>query len=280
MVVSISRNIGDLTDVSGWVHRHAPGVLIVTRRGAREPREAAQMAQREKASEARLSPIRTVLVVARDPGTGGEIVGALQHRGFPAMQGGTAPQALYWASRQPPTLMIIDARLPGWSHLVREFRRKRRAVVALVDCQDSRARALEAGCFDVPISGLEAAALARRVETLLGRGWASDADRIESGPMVVDLSTHTLVWKGRRVAASELMLRLTAYLAAHAGRVVPTKVLLEEVWGEPWADPSKVHQAVWRLRRLLGEPADSPFLVGRQGHGYAILPEDPLLSDS
>lgn len=238
------------------------------------------MAQRGKASEARLSPVRTVLVVARDPGTGGEIVCALQHRGFPATQGATAPQGLYWARRQPPTLMIIDARLPGWSNLVREFRRMGRAVIALVESQDSRTTALEAGCLDVPLSGLEAAALARRVETLLGRGWASDADKIESGQLVVDLSTHTLVWRGRRVAASELLLRLTAYLAAHSGRVVPTKVLLEEVWGEPWADPNKVHQAVWRLRRLLGEPADSPFLVGRQGHGYAILPVEPLLSDS
>lgn len=231
------------------------------------------MAGKRKVSEAPLSPVRTVLVVTRDSSTGGEIVGALQRRGFPAMQGDTAPQALYWARRQPPTLVIIDARLPGWSNLAREFRQKGRAVVALVDGQDSRATALEAGCLDVHLSEVEAAAMARRVETLLAQGWASDADRIVCGPLVVDLSTHTLVWNGRPVAASELMLRLAAYLAAHAGRVVPTKVLLEAVWGEPWANPSKAHQAVWRLRRLLGLRADSPFLVGRQRHGYAILPE-------
>jgi DNA-binding SARP family transcriptional activator len=34
-----------------------------------------------------------------------------------------------------------------------------------------------------------------------------------------------------------------------------------------------VHQAVWRLRRLIGESADSSFLVGKQRHGYALFPD-------
>jgi DNA-binding response OmpR family regulator len=223
-------------------------------------------------SEARLSPVRTVLVVARDPAAGGEIVCALQRRGFPAMQGATVAQGLYWARRQPPALVIIDARLPSWSHLVREFRQKGRAVLTLVNGPEARTKALEAGCLDIELSELEADELVRRVETLLGHGWASEAAKVEAGPLVVDLSTDTLVWRSRRIAASPLLLRLAAYLAAHAGQIVPTNVLLAEVWGEPWADPNKVHQAVWRLRRLLAETENSAFLVGRRKHGYAILP--------
>jgi DNA-binding response OmpR family regulator len=243
------------------------------------PRHVARVAgpRDGKVSEVRLSPARTVLVVVRDSATGGDIVGAVQRRGFPAMQGTTVPQALYWARRQPPALVIVDARVPGWPHLVREFRQKGRAVVALVEGSDSRTKALEAGCLDVQLSGLEAEELAHRVETLVGHGWASGAVQVESGPLVVDLSTDTLIWCGRRIAASQLLLRLAAYLAAHAGRVVPTKVLLEEVWGEPWANPNKVHQAIWRLRRLLGEPADSVLLVGRQRHGYALVPQSSPL---
>ena len=226
-----------------------------------------------KVSEARLSSARIVLVVVRDSATGGDIVGAVQRRGFPAMQGSTLSQALYWARRHPPALVIVDTRVPGWSHLVLEFRNKGRAVLALVNGPDSRTKALEAGCFDVELSGLDADELAYRVETLVGGAWVGEAVKVESGPLVVDLTTDTLIWCGRRIAASQLLLRLAAYLAAHAGRVVPTKVLLEEVWGEPWADPNKVHQAIWRLRRLLGEPADSALLVGRQRHGYALLPQ-------
>jgi DNA-binding response OmpR family regulator len=223
-------------------------------------------------SESGLSPVRTVLVVACDSAVGGEIVGALQHRGVAAMQGATAPQALYWARREPPTLLVLDARVQGWRRLSEEFRGKGRPVLVLTDDPKARTAALEGGCLDAPLFGLDVEALVLRIEILLGRGWVSETGRITAGPLVVDLSEHHLVWRGRRIACSQLLLRFAAYLAAHPGRIVPTRVLLEEVWGEPWADLNKVHQAVWRLRRLIGEAADSSFLVGKQRHGYALFP--------
>ena len=39
------------------------------------------------------------------------------------------------------------------------------------------------------------------------------------------------------------------------------------------ADPNKVHQAMYRLRRSLGVPPNSPFLVARRGHGYGVFPQ-------
>jgi DNA-binding response OmpR family regulator len=60
---------------------------------------------------------------------------------------------------------------------------------------------------------------------------------------------------------------------ARPGRLTPARALLEDVWGEPWADPNKVHQAMYRLRRSLGVPANSPFLVARRGHGYGLFPQ-------
>jgi two-component system KDP operon response regulator KdpE len=224
-------------------------------------------------SEAGLSPVRAVLVAVCDSATGGAIVGALQRRGFPALQGGSVPQVLYWARRESPALVVLDARMKAWTRLAREFRQEGRQVLTLTGDPSSRAAALEAGCLDAPLNGLDPDELAAGVGILLGRGRVREAGRITAVPLVVDLSGDHLLWRGRRIDASKLLLRLAAYLAVHAGRVVSTKVLLEEVWGEPWADPNKVHQAIWRLRRLLAEPADSVFLVGRQRHGYAILPE-------
>lgn len=226
-------------------------------------------------TEPKKSPVarvRTVLVVAADSVNGGKIVGALQRRGFAALQGSTVPLALYWARREPPALVILDARMEGWRRLATELRREGRAVIVLTDDPQARRAALEAGCLDEEMLGLDPEALALRVGVLLGRGWTSESVPVAAGPLIVDLPRHHLVWGGRRMEASSLLLRLAAYLAAHSGQIVPTKVLLEEVWGEPWANPNKVHQAVWRLRHLLGESASSSFLVGRQRHGYALLP--------
>jgi DNA-binding response OmpR family regulator len=244
-----------------------------SRKGALIARHAARVAEPQdiEPREPGLSAARTVLVVARDSAAGGRIVGALQRRGFPALQGSTAPQALYWARREPPALVIVDSRVERWRRLAGELRQEGRAVLVLTDDPAARASALEAECLDEGLSGLDPDALAMRVGVLLRRGWQSDAARVAAGPLVVDLSSNRLIWGGRQLQASPLLLRLAAYLASHAGQMVPTSVLLEVVWGEPWADPSKVHQAVLRLRRLLGEPADSPFLVGRQRHGYCLL---------
>ncbi|MGH2693320.1 MAG: response regulator transcription factor [Actinomycetota bacterium] len=226
-----------------------------------------------------LSPARTVLVVARDSAAGGEIVAALQRRGFPALQGSTAPEALYWARREPPALSILDARVEKWRPLARELRHEGRVVVVLTDDARDREAALQEACLDDALSRLDPEDLARRISVLLRQGLEADGPRVAAGPMVVDLASDRVIWKGRPVPASRLLLRLAAYLTSHAGEVIPTRVLLEQVWGEPWADGSKVHQAMMRLRRLIGEPADSDVLVGRQRHGYCLLPRTHMRPD-
>lgn len=234
---------------------------------------------RDGPPRAALSASRTVLVVAGDSARGGEMVGALQRRGFPTVQGSSAAQALYWARREPPALVILDVdKVDGVRRLLHELRKRGQAVLALSDDSQARAWALEAGCLDASSPGLEADELALKVSALLGRRRGIRADRIEAGPLMVDLSTRRLAWRGREISASPLLLELAAYLATHAGRIVPTRVLLEEVWGEPWADPNKVHQAIWRLRRRLGERTYSALLVGRQGHGYGLLLDAPPIS--
>lgn len=234
---------------------------------------------RDGPPRAALSASRTVLVVAGDSARGGEMVGALQRRGFPTVQGSTAAQALYWARRESPAFVILDLnKVDRGRLLLSELRKDGRAVLALSDDPQARAWALEAGCLEASWSALEADELALKVSALLGRGRGHRPSRIAAGPLVVDLSTRRLAWRGREISASPLLLELAAYLATHAGRIVPTRVLLEEVWGEPWADPNKVHQAIWRLRQRLGEPTDSAFLVGKQGHGYGLLPDAPTFS--
>lgn len=246
-----------------------------SRKGALIARHAARVAEPRDGEprEPGLSASHTVLVVVRDSATGGRIVGALQRRGFPALQGSTPAQALHWARREPPALVILDARQEGWRRLAGELRQDGRTVLVLTGDPDARVAALETGCLDEGLSELDPEALALRAGVLLGRTWGSDGPRVAAGPLVVDLSAGCLIWRGRRIQTPRLLLRLAAYLAAHAGEVVPTEVLLEEVWAQPWANPNKVHQAILRLRRLLGEPAASSFLVGRQRHGYVILPD-------
>ena len=248
--------------------------------GAKQPQEAPVVARegalksgpRDGEGTASLSASRTVLVVTPESTKAGQIVGALQERGVPSVQASTPPQALFWARRSTPALVVLDMSMRGARLLLGEFRSEGRLLVALNDDYGERVRALEAGCVDTLPKSLEPDELALKVIRLASSEDLPASGTIVAGPMTVDLSAGRLVWRGKELIVSPLLLALTGYLASRPGRLTPALTLLEDVWGEPWADLNKVHQAVYRLRRRLGEPKDSDYLVARRGHGYGLCP--------
>lgn len=222
---------------------------------------------------ASLAVSRTVLVVTPESTRAGAVVGALQSRGVPSVQASTPSQALFWARRSTPALVVLDMNVRGARLLLGEFRGEGRLLVALNDDVGERVRALEAGCVDALPQSLEPDELALKVTQLARSDRVQPGGTVVAGPLTVDLSARRLTWNGEELTVSPLLLRLAAYLAARQGQLTPARTLLEDVWGEPWADPNKVHQAMYRLRRRLGEPADSPFLVAKRGHGYGLFPQ-------
>lgn len=221
-----------------------------------------------------LSGSPPVLVVAPEPARAGEMVGALQGQGVPALQASTASQALFWARRSAPGLVLLDTSVQGSGVLLGELRREGRALVALNDSDGERIRALEAGCMDALPHSLEPDELALKVARLVHSDRGQIGERpVVAGPLSVDLSACRLVWKGEEIRVSPLLLTLAGYLAARPGQLIPARTLLEGIWREPWGHPNKVHQSIYRLRSRLGEPRDSAFLVAKRGHGYGLFPQ-------
>ena len=229
---------------------------------------------RDGEGTASLSASRTVLVVTPEPTKAGEVVGALQDRGVPSIQATTSPQALFWARRATPGLVLLDTNVRGAGLLLGEFRGEGRILIALNDDDSERIRALEAGCVDALPRSLEPHELALKVTRLAHAQDLRPGGSIVAGPLTVDLSACRLLWKEEEISVSPLLLALAGYLASRPGRLTPARVLLEDVWGEPWADPNKVHQAMHRLRRRLRMPSRSPFLVAKRGYGYGLFPQD------
>lgn len=223
-----------------------------------------------------LADSRTVLVVSPSPPIAGEYVGALQDLGLPALMVARPRQALYWLREVPPALVLVDLQADGANILVPELRRQGREVVVLSDDARSRQMALAAGCIEAHHRSDGAGEIARHIASLVRARDIKRIGRIVAGPLVVDLSGGRLVYEGRDIQVSPLLLNLAAHLAARAGSFVPAAVLLEEVWGEPWADPGKLQLAVLRLRRRLNLDSRSLLLASRRGHGYGVFPETPL----
>lgn len=228
---------------------------------------------RDSEGRSTLSDSRTVLVVSPSPPIAGEFVGALQDLGLPALMAARPRQALYWLREVPPALVLVDLQADGANILVPELRRQGREVVVLSDDARSRQMALAAGCIEAHHRSDGATEIARHIASLVRARDVKRIGRITAGLLEVDLSGGRLVYEGRDIHVSPLLLNLAAHLAARAGSFVPASVLLEEVWGEPWADPGKLQLAILRLRRKLSFIPQSGFLASRRGHGYGVFPE-------
>jgi DNA-binding response OmpR family regulator len=213
-----------------------------------------------------------VLVVTPESNKAGEVVGALQDRGVPSIQASTPSQAIFWARQATPALVVLDTNVRGAGLLLREFRGEGRLLIALNDDDSERVRALEAGCVDALPKSLEPDELALKVTRLARSEGLRTSGTMVAGPLKVDLSACRLLWREQEIGVSPLLLALAGYLASRTGQLMPAREILTDVWGEPWADPNKVHQAMYRLRRSLGVPANSPFLVTKRGHGYGLFP--------
>src|SRR6266508_5471625 len=100
-------------------------------------RKAARRAgPRDGEGVAPLSASRTVLVVSPESSRAGEIVGALQGRGVPSIQASTPPQAIFWARRSTPALVLLDLNVQSAGLLLGVFRAQGRLLVALNDDAD------------------------------------------------------------------------------------------------------------------------------------------------
>lgn len=235
------------------------------------PRSAGSWDERERLEA--LSASRAVLVVARHPAPLAE---ALQDRGLPATFAKTARAAVWWVRQHPPALILLDLDVERASFLLRQFRAEGRSIVAMSDDTNARSRALEAGCIDATASAIPLDELSLKIARVVHDRRVQRSGAITIPPLVVDLSARRLVWDGRPVSASGVLVDFASCLALRPGQIVATREILEQVWGEPWATTDRVHRTAWRLRRILDLSRASPFFVAKWREGYGFFPEQPV----
>jgi DNA-binding response OmpR family regulator len=179
-----------------------------------------------------------------------------------------------------PDVVVLATELADGPALevVREIRRLSDAFVLLLAPSASDAeqiQGLQVGADDYLVQPLSAAVLAARIDALRRRGggsWRSEArPDFRSGALAVWFRQRVVTVRGAPVKLTPIEFRLLRELAAHAGEIVPTQVLLDRVWGDGYGATS-VYLKVFvnRLRAKLGRGAQVPEIQTMRGVGYGL----------
>lgn len=193
----------------------------------------------------------------------------------PATDGETAFRLL---TRPDTTMLVLEDQLQDirGMELLKRVRREpqtRSKPVIFVSGQDDeidRVLAFELGADDFvpkPFSPRELALRIRAVLRRARRQQTAVAEKLNLGPISVDLAGHEAKVNGSPISLTALEFRLLADLARHGGQVRSRAQLLRTVWNHPGTlDTRTVDTHVKRLREKLG--AGATWIETVRGVGY------------
>ncbi|MDQ2683550.1 MAG: response regulator transcription factor [Chloroflexota bacterium] len=202
----------------------------------------------------------------------------LEQERFEVDLASAGPEGLDAALTGAYDVVILDRMLPGMdgATIVREMRAEGvetpvLMLTALADLPD-RVEGLNAGAddylgkpfaFEELIARLHA--LVRRIDRPLA------PDRIEIGPVAIDLRARSVERDGKPVELSAREFAVLELLARNRGTVLSRDRILERVWGlEAEPQGNVVELYIFYLRRKLGHTAAAPVIRTIRGSGYVL----------
>lgn len=224
-----------------------------------------------------------ILVAEDDRDIADLVAHYLQKSGWTAHITGAGDDALAYVRAHPVDLVILDVMLPGLSGLdVCRALRGERATASLPIImltaraeEADRIKGFELGADDYVPKPFSPNELVARIRALIRRSRPEgpQPSALRLGPIVMDLSSHTVSYDGRdvRLTAKEFM--LFQYLLEHRGRVLSRDLLLGDVWGYRYTGGTRtVDVHVRRLREKLPPLVDA--LVTVKQFGYKLVDDE------
>jgi DNA-binding response OmpR family regulator len=221
-----------------------------------------------------------ILVAEDDRDIADLIAHYLHKQGWDTHLVSAGDEALAYLKRQPVDAVILDLMLPGLSGLeiCRALRGDKATeaipiimVTARADERD-RILGLDIGADDYLAKPFSPNELVARVRALMRRSKRADVPpaSLTFGPIVMDLSRHTVEDDGRDVKLTAKEFLLLQYLLEHRGRVLSRDLLLGDVWGYRYTGGTRtVDVHVRRLREKLPLLVDALITVKQFGYKLA-----------
>ncbi|WP_260923255.1 response regulator transcription factor [Novosphingobium sp. 9] len=223
-----------------------------------------------------------ILLVEDDDSLARHILAGLAEAGHVAERCGDGREGLVRATCETFDVIILDRMLPSLDglKLLAALRATDDATPVLLLSAlgdvDERVRGLRAGADDYMTKPFAMSELLARIEVLARRGSSVNepAMQMRVGELEIDLAAHTVTRRGRTIALTLRELRIVAYLARNAGRVVTRSMLLENVWHYHF-DPQTnvIDQHISKVRQKLTIDDEPQLIHTVRGVGYVMRAE-------
>ena len=205
-----------------------------------------------------------------------EMVGiVLDAEGFEVSYHDAGSGALEVFKAGQPDLVLLDVMLPGKDGIAvcGEIRAVSGTPIIMLTAKtesDDVVRGLEAGADDYVVKPFDPVVLIARIKARLRPLAAASEEKIEIGPLTLDIVGHEVRRGGEKLQLTPLEFNLLLTLALKPKQVFTREMLLETVWGYHYkADTRLVNVHVQRLRSKIEEDPDNPKIVTTvRGIGY------------
>ena len=219
-----------------------------------------------------------ILVVDDEPQILRALQTSLRGAGYDVDTASTGEQALTSAAVRPPDAVILDLVLPDirGTEVCRELRTWSAMpviVLSVVGDESEKVAALDAGADDYVTKPFGVEELLARLRAALRRVDPSPEPVYEIGELRIDLLSREVTFAGDPVQLTPHEFELLRLLARNEGKLLTHKTILQEVWGQAYADESHyLHVYVSQLRRKLEpDPARPRYILTEPGVGYRLV---------
>ena len=265
-----------------WAESDGPGLgarFTFTLPAVERP---AMQAPDSASSGSRRTPRVRVLAVDDNPQDLRYVRDVLTRAGYAPIATGEPADVPRLMEEEKPHLVLLDLVLPGSDgiELMNDIRQTADVPVIFLSIygqDETIARAFDMGAADYVVKPFSPTELAARIRAALRRRLepfeAEPSSPYDAGGLAVDYALRRVTVDGEPVELTATEYAVLYQLAVHAPRTLTHAVLLQLVWGpEKVGEPWLVRDMVRRLRRKLGDDADSPrYIFTEPRVGYRML---------
>jgi len=224
-----------------------------------------------------------ILVVDDDKDVAGTIERTLRRKNYEVIVAYSGAQALQLVQERRPDLVVLDIMMPRMDGIevcqrIRSLPNVASVPILFLTAKgkiEDKIEGFEAGADDYLTKPFDLRELELRVRALLRRSLPTEAPKVplRAGSLSLDPRTFELTVGDKVLLLTPVEFELLHYLMQHAGEVISTERLLQEVWEYPpgTGDPNLVRAHIKNIRAKIEPSPNNPIYIKTVSrHGYVV----------